>query len=121
MNGLCTLCGKPLDRKGAMCQKCKDNHNKYVQETRDWYYFNGICPICGKNKIFDDDYMCRECKSKYREWSKNYQKKKYHERKLMGICVRCGKNKSTIGNSTCRSCREKDNERKRLRYKGASL
>ena len=127
-NGLCILCGEPLDRKGVHCKKCREKINEETKKTREFYKQNGICPRCCKNEILGDENMCPECKVKayetvmknrdkdrynktHREWSK----KEYQKRIEAGICTRCGKRDADKGYRTCGICRAKDTNTRRIR------
>jgi predicted amidophosphoribosyltransferase len=131
-NNLCPRCGKPLDRDGFYCKECLDARNKYNRENRKFFNEVGLCPVCGKVKLFEGEKACPECKAKnatykseqywkdpdkLRKRQSDYGKKQYLERIEKGICVRCGKRKPVAGYRTCGVCREKDRQAKRLRYK----
>lgn len=123
-NGLCVKCGKPVDREGALCTSCLKLKNEELEKDREKRLSLGLCPICGKNEIFEWEKSCPECKAR---WSTNYAKhadtknerrrEKTKMLKEQGICIRCGKNKVDEGHSTCLECRQKRNERSRRKEK----
>lgn len=127
--GLCGKCGKPLDRKGSICIFCNEKHKKYENESRKWYKEHGICPICGKNKIFGEEKNCPECRAKKAEWMqkarekngkkineqhKKSQNRRYHELIDAGICPNCKKRPAANGRM-CEICHAKILEQKRIR------
>ena len=104
-NGLCTLCGKPLDvvyikysEEGKLCSSCRKVRNEKQRERVEWYKSHGICPQCGVNDIFENEGVCPECKAKN---ANRYEKKKEYyityindrrkERRANGLCADCGK------------------------------
>ena len=112
--GLCTKCGKPLDRDGALCTECLESGRQYQNERRNKLISLGLCPICGINIIFEHEKSCPECKAKkaiaqsknqeyYREWGRN----KVAERRANGLCPQCGKRPVDEGYKSCSECREK--------------
>lgn len=117
--GLCTRCGKPLDRDGAMCSKCLEKNHELQEKRREWLLASGICPICGINNIFPHEKSCPECKAKkaiakaenmdyYVEWNR----KKIAERRANGLCPICGKRPPDEGYKSCAECREKARKRR---------
>lgn len=122
----CVKCGKPLDRQGCRCTECLEKANKYQRDSRKFLQDIGVCPRCGKNKLFGDEKVCPECgaygytvamrsrerlgKEHYNEVHKEWSKSTYQKRKEEGICTRCGKRKADYGLTTCGICREKDNK-----------
>lgn len=130
-NNECVDCGNPLDTSGVRCEKCREKRNAIIKELRGWYQSNGICPRCGKNKLYGSEKNCIECRAYsyessmksrenlgkdhynklHAEWSKN----RYHKRINEGICPRCGKRKPDGGFKTCGICRAKDRNKKRER------
>lgn len=112
--GLCVYCGKPLDRQGVLCTACNDKFNKYQKESKEQYISVGICPICRKNEIFNNERSCLECRAKsaIRDQKRVKEKiahnrKRYNERIEQGKCPRCGKPKEDDGYSWCAECRAK--------------
>lgn len=111
--GLCTECGKPLDREGKLCTKCKDNVYNKQKERYEYYKSRGICPICGVNIIFEHESICPECKVKRCE---RVEKNKYNYRQHAkerrdnrvknGLCAVCGK-PTVDGKYRCTECQEK--------------
>ena len=111
--GLCTMCGKPLDRKGKLCEACKDKAYERQRQRYDFYKSNGICPICGVNIIFEHESACPECRAKRqtrseqnREYHNAYVKKLRSERTKNGLCAMCGK-PTVDGRYRCPKCEEK--------------
>lgn len=120
-NNLCTRCGKPLDRQGALCTACKDKYTAYSRDIYKKLQAVGICPRCGKNLLYGDEKSCIECRAKsakatakmrtadvkkYNERQKAWRKARYEKDKENGICTRCRKRKADPGYSTCAFCRE---------------
>ena len=129
-NGLCPRCGKLLDREGHYCSECNTKHNEYMRETRAFLRKQGMCPVCGKEKLFGDEKQCISCRQKaydkrkpLTEEQKNrrniqfreQQNSVYRERSENGICTRCGKYKAEKGKKKCRICLDKDAEMHRKR------
>ena len=130
--GLCLKCGKPLDRDGTYCVRCRKEITDDNTETRHFLQSIGICPKCQKNKLYGDEKNCPECAAKgylfvmksvkklgrehynenHREWSRNTHQKRIE----LGICTRCGNRKADNGFKTCGICRNKDKEYKRIKY-----
>ena len=130
-NGLCPVCGKPLDREGHYCSSCLEKNRIYHQENRDFFRENHLCTECGKVKVFGDDKICPECRAKRQSWRKplteeqkeryglhfkSQQRMLYRERAENGICTRCGKRKVAPGKKKCSICLEKDAEQHRKKY-----
>lgn len=126
--GLCVGCGKPLDREGTYCTKCREKINKTDRERRRWYLSHKICPVCGHNDLMGSETVCPECradkvnnalknrnKEEYNAYHRKWAKSTYQKRKEAGICTRCGKRKVTEGYVTCAICRSRDNAAKRIR------
>lgn len=130
--GLCPRCGGPKDREGHYCSKCANQQKIYTRENRAFWRKMGICPECGKNKLFGDEKVCPECrayraeyrathpisaeqKKRDKERFRKQQKALYQERKNTGICTRCGKRKAMPGKTKCGICLEKDAEQKRMK------
>lgn len=126
---LCVNCGKPLDRKGVLCEKCREHHTENTRQTREFYKQYGLCPRCGKNKLFGDEKSCLECAANayekimkkrrekgiehYNKLHSEWEKKERAKREENGLCVRCGKRKADVGYKTCGICREKIRNYKR--------
>lgn len=129
-NGLCPRCGNALDRNGHYCSECIEKVNQYRRDNRAFYRENGICPVCGKEKLFGEEKQCILCRKKAYDRRKplNEEQKKrrniqfreqqnsvYRERSENGICTRCGKYKAEKGKKKCRICLDKDAEMHRKR------
>ena len=63
-NGLCPRCGNALDRNGHYCSECLEKVNQYRRDNRAFYRENGICPVCGKEKLFGEEKQCILCRQK---------------------------------------------------------
>lgn len=116
-NNLCTNCGKPLDRPGALCISCTEKYLVYQSESREYYIAAGICPLCRKNEIYNNERSCPECRAKAAVRDQKrvkekvaYNRSKYNERLEQGKCPRCGKPKAPDGFSWCEDCRAKRNK-----------
>lgn len=82
-NNLCTRCGKPLDRQGALCTACKDKYTAYGRDIYKKLQAVGICPRCGKNLLYGDEKSCIECRAKSAKATAKMRTadvKKYNER-----------------------------------------
>lgn len=93
-----------------------------IREERAFYKSIGLCPRCGKNKLFGDEKNCPECSAKmqayarkyeeenreeFRQYVNNYHKSVYQQRKEAGLCVRCGKRKPLHNEVRCGICKQK--------------
>lgn len=125
-NGLCTRCGGELDNPSkTTCFKCRE----YQKDRRAKFLMLGICPVCGKERIYGDEKMCITCTNKHREIDRAkrenneklkeakriYGRKLVKSRKEQGLCPRCGKRKMTEGFQTCALCRYRITENSRER------
>lgn len=96
-----------------------------------WYKNHGICTNCHKEKVYQKQSLCLECRLRKlsiaqerranmteEERQKRNELKRvsnynlYHQRKDSGICVDCGKRKPVKG-VRCEGCRMKNNWRRR--------
>lgn len=90
------------------------------KSDREFYKSIGICPVCGKNKLYGDEKACPECRAysanlmaskragnrdTYNSYQRDYSKSLYQRRKEQGICVRCGKRKANTGETRCLVCK----------------
>lgn len=121
--GLCTECGKPLDREGKLCTACKNKAYENQKKRYEFYKSNGICPVCGVNDIFAHESACPECKAKRQTRSENnrerhrqYQNALRAERIKNGLCAMCGK-PTVDGKYRCPECTEKLKKYERQRPK----
>lgn len=90
MNGLCQICGEPLDREGALCKKCLKEQNQYKKDTRDWLLAHKICPRCGKRKADYGFKTCGICREKIRNQKKRLTfSNKRDNRVKNGLCFFC--------------------------------
>ena len=93
-----------------------------AREERAFYASMGLCPRCGRNKLFGDEKNCPECSTKAQEYNERYRaehpeqfrqyinayhKSMYQQRKEAGMCVRCGKRKPVFNDLRCGICKEK--------------
>ena len=93
-----------------------------AREERAFYVSIGLCPRCGKSRLFGEEKTCPECRlkatelnrkyrrehsEKVREYINKYHKSLYHQRKEAGMCVRCGKRKPLYNDLRCGICKEK--------------
>lgn len=119
LNGLCTRCGKPLDRDGQYCKSCCENIRIEARENRIFRAGLNLCTQCGKYAVPEGEKMCPECRAKNNNRRKmksekskeNFriqQKRLYDQRSKDGICVRCGKREASPGKSRCGICLQKD-------------
>ena len=84
-----------------------------------------ICPICGKNRLYEKENNCPDCLAKARVKNNEYREKNLDlmrekdrmrskarilNRKALGLCTKCGKRKASTGYSTCSICRIKATE-----------
>lgn len=51
----------PATKDKVMCCECAEKQRIYRQETRKFLRNLGLCPRCGKNKLFGDEKECPEC------------------------------------------------------------
>lgn len=113
----CTRCGKPVDRNGAYCSKCRE----YMIADKRWYIEHRICPNCRQNPIEGNEKKCPECNAKHSlrtyteaqkaRWYMQFRTRQnamYKKNSEIGICTRCGKRKAALGRKKCASCLEKD-------------
>ena len=130
--GLCTRCGKPLDRKGWTCISCLEKKREDNRKDREYYIKNHVCPRCRKEKLYGDETICISCTRKEYEYTmksrerlgrdhynkvhREWAKVRYQQNVENGICNRCGKRKADGGYRTCGVCREKQREYKRIKY-----
>lgn len=121
-NKMCTRCGSPdLEEGKTLCPRCKE----YFDKRRHDCIENGVCPICGKRKIYLNEKACYKCNEdrlkrnrrnrknnriEYRKYTNERSKRLTIERKEKGLCTRCGKRRATVGFSTCERCRLKSTE-----------
>lgn len=100
---------------------------------RQFYKSIGICPRCGKNKLWGDEKECPECAAKGYEYAmksrarlgkehynithSKWAKVAHHKRIEQGMCTRCGKRKADYNFKTCGICRARDNATRSKRIK----
>ena len=128
--GLCVDCGQELDRDGARCQRCRDRINAATKKQREEVATRGVCPRCGKRKLWGDEKECIECRAEaagrqaewreknseaFRESHAIWSKKTYSKRREAGICTRCGKRPAAPGKAMCGICSARQNTRRRER------
>lgn len=121
-NNQCVNCGAILrGRRGkTLCCKCSDKHIKYLNASIIFYKEYGLCPRCGKNKLFGNERNCPECRAQqtnyrnrflaenpdYKESVRKKSKDRYSYRKEHNLCVDCGVPISGKY-ATCDKCRFK--------------
>lgn len=128
-NGLCRYCGRPLDREGTSCRSCCDKRNESTNKMRSKRMSQGLCPRCGKNKLFGDEKRCIECtyyesqitssgrdRETYNKNHREWEKRKNEELRAKGICYRCKKRKAEYGFKTCCICRQKNAKYYQAKY-----
>ena len=120
--GLCPRCGSERDSDKKYCSNCL----KYYKERREKSLLLGICPVCGKNRIHENEKMCFECYEKHRESlakqkdkrndrEKQYRAKRKERSIALGLCTCCGKRKAVYGFKMCPMCRMKKRNYMRVR------
>lgn len=108
-----------------------------MREERAFYVSLGLCPRCGKNKLFGDEKNCPECSAKAQECKERYEiehsekvkentnayhRSVYRQRKEAGLCVRCGKRNPLYNDLRCGICKEKmDLRRQERRVRNGKL
>lgn len=119
--GLCPYCGGDKGDHYS-CKKCRDIRNAKLKKRRDDRRANGICPRCGKEKLWGDERQCLECSAKdyaisqkrdrehfnqvHREW----ERRKNAQMREQGICYRCRKRPASFGYKSCSICRARSNK-----------
>lgn len=101
----------------VMCEECAKKDNERTKENRKALINIGICPRCGKNKLWGDEKMCLECKEKMYEYNKTHRTKSHKNynkiRKDNGMCIKCGKNAPVPGKTKCALCAQRERTRAR--------
>lgn len=123
-NGICTYCGKPVDRDGVLCSKCLAKHSEYNSDRAEMYLSENICPVCGKHDVLPGEKSCKECKAKKlnrqerrMEYLCKYQRERYARFEAEGLCSRCGKRPPEEGKKWCRQCLDRHNKKAKSRRK----
>lgn len=109
-----------------MCEKCAEKQKIYQRENRAYFRSLGLCPRCGKNKLFGDEKECPECVAMMYELNRksrekgNFDAKEYYRKdikmlKEKGLCRRCRNRKVADGHTYCQICLEKHREEGRKR------
>lgn len=107
-----------------MCAECAEKQKIYQQETRKYLQNLGLCPRCGKNKLFGDEKECPECTAMMYEINQrsrerrnvtamDYYRKDIKRLKEQGLCRSCRKRKVAEGHTYCSVCPAKKRERSR--------
>lgn len=105
-----------------MCSECAEEQRIYRQETREYLRNLGLCPRCGKNKLFGSERECPECRSTMYEINQrsrerrnvtamDYYRKDIKRLKEQGLCRSCRKRKVADGHTYCNACLIKHRER----------
>ena len=100
--GLCTRCGKKLDRDGAVCVSCLEKKRTNAKIRIDRMKREGRCVTCGM--ILDrEGVMCSFCNDK-----QNAEARKTREMYIgLGICPRCRKEPLYSNEKLCKECMAK--------------
>ncbi len=133
--GVCTTCGGILDTDGKTCKACRKDQRDEYRKRREWHISLGICPYCGKERLYGEECMCIECRQKMYEGVckrlenmsagerkrekkrvREYNRELYQRRKQGNICVKCGKRKAEKGKVMCSICLGKKRNRARRLY-----
>lgn len=105
-----------------MCAKCAEKQRIYQRETREHLRNLGLCPRCGKNRLFGNEKECPECTAMMYEInqrsikkrgiiSSEYYRKDITRLKDKGLCRSCRKRKVADGRTYCPICLAKRRER----------
>lgn len=120
-----------MDREGFYCIECLEKVRTYHRKNREFFRKNGLCPVCGKEKLIGDEKQCIICREKYfmrrkkpteeqiakrNAYFREHGKKIYRERAEAGICTKCGKRKAIQGRKKCGICLEKEAYNSRKKY-----
>ncbi len=137
--GVCTTCGGVLDTDGKTCMACRKKQREEYRKRREWYASLGICPYCGKEKLYGEERECIECRRKKyekvrkrresmtaekreeeRKRRREYERELYQRAKKENICPRCGKRKPENGKISCGICLARNRDRARELYREAN-
>lgn len=80
-SGLCSSCGKPLDREGVICEACRVQRQKNNALRRARIKESGLCPICGKRPMYEGK-SCAICREKKRIQAQLNKWNREHERSV---------------------------------------
>ena len=96
-----------MEKPAERCPKCEEKHCLRTRQDREALASLGICPRCGKNKLYGSEKECLECGAKgyaavlkskeklgaehYNNIHKQWARSAYHTRVAEGMCTRCGK------------------------------
>ena len=93
-----------------------------AREERAFYVSIGLCPRCGKSRLFGEEKTCPECRAKSAEYQKKWRERNldecnqkhnayyrslYQQRKEAGMCTRCGKRKALHNTLLCGICKDR--------------
>lgn len=117
MARICPVCGKrEIGPRATMCKQCN------VKQNREYYVSHGICPRCKKQRLYNGEWACIECRAleserfrrRYHEnadfrervlrTSNERHLRQWENRKNEGICGVCGRRKAAKGHSLCEVC-----------------
>ena len=104
-----------------MCAECAEKQKIYQRETREYLRNMGLCPRCGKNKLFGDEKECPECTAMMHEINQrsrerrnvtamDYYRKDIVRLKEQGLCRGCRKRKVVEEHTYCSICLAKHRE-----------
>lgn len=123
----CPRCGKPMRDGHVYCADCRAKINAFQRERRAWYIAHGICPLCGKNNLFESERSCIECRAKrankHKADPKSAERSKERRRAAAenGICTRCLKRPADNGFKMCSKCRSERRRKNMIAYRGSHM
>lgn len=115
-------CGGERDSDGLYCTKCRGKDREKRKARIEYHAARGLCPYCGKEKLFGDEKCCPECRAKKIianvKWmnglkekgrrrkltSNNARKVAYQRAKDNNLCPKCRKRKPKPGYVMCEMC-----------------
>lgn len=124
MEGICVLCGKEKAQKDKVCcHFCNEKTKESRRKHREFSNNHGLCPDCGKNKLFGQERRCPEClsrvyatnikcRSKNKSYASEYYKKDILRLKFNGVCRGCRKKSVMPGHTYCENCLIKKRNKK---------
>lgn len=94
-----------------------------LKSDREFFLSIRICPVCRKERLYEKERICPDCKIRHAEYcqkyykehkeklnkrNSEYKKSLYLRRKEQGLCVKCGSKFLKPGTAKCYQCCEKD-------------